>query len=379
MKQRGGIKIKPPYNAEDAFRYFMDNLKLVTLITCKTKGGILFKLDLEESVESPYLITRSNYLNSPVYSILVKICYIDDEVINEEDVNEEVVNEGVVNGYTNPELEIKLNKCNSEEFYNEIFIQCNIFKESLDRYLEPICPSIVYSKLYDNKIESRDLIRLLFVNVRDDNLQLKLIIKSMHKCFVDESLFKLGLIVMEYMDGFVPLSSIKPKNDFYDRLAIFELWRLYNLPQRYLHGDPHKDNFMVNPDYDYINGIKGRVIIIDFGATFSIECPNVIAHNSIASIILLSLNNPSPNWAENFNMRRFSAYKWLHNMETTNTISLSDIYERREQAKQEFVERNNPESADIERIYNPSFRGGNFKYKYLKYKNKYLKLKKTNL
>jgi hypothetical protein len=342
MNQHGGIKIKKSYgSAENAFDYFIDNLKTIKLITHETKGGILFKLDLNESVETPYFITRSNYPNKPVYSILIKVCYINDSVD--------------APAYTNPDLGIALHTCDTEDFYNEIIIQCNIFKGSLDKYLEPICPSIIHSKLYD--VEQTDpLIKLLFQN--SHSIKEMTFLKSMHKCFVNDGVFKLGLIAMEYMDGFIPLDDINPKNDLYDKLAIFELWRLYNLPQRYLHGDPHKYNFMVDPNYDYINGIKGRVIIIDFGATFEHEGGNIIKNNSISTIISLSLNNPSPIW--DFNIREFPSYKWLCNIEMNEISELLEIYELRKIEKQLFSE--HVITLTNGNIYNHSFSGGTKNY-----------------
>ena len=55
---------------------------------------------------------------------------------------------------------------------------------------------------------------------------------------------------------------------------MFELWRLYNFG--YIHGDITLNNLMINIHYPYIEDKLGKVIIIDFGATF--EVPRLFKH-----------------------------------------------------------------------------------------------------
>jgi hypothetical protein len=97
--------------------------------------------------------------------------------------------------------------------------------------------------------------------------------------------FKYGLIAMEFLSGFETLSDYEieynegPEYNEGESMARYEIARLYQLG--YIHGDLHKDNILIHPDYSYFDiknedysnqgDIYGRVMLIDFGSTFKLE------------------------------------------------------------------------------------------------------------
>jgi serine/threonine protein kinase len=105
----------------------------------------------------------------------------------------------------------------------------------------------------------------------------------------ENSLMKLGVIVMELAEHYKPLSHFIPikgspnyayelkRYNVYELYALFELYRLHKLG--YVHRDFHRANVMINPKSFYFdhpryqeNRIKkfnmyGKAIILDFGKT----------------------------------------------------------------------------------------------------------------
>jgi tRNA A-37 threonylcarbamoyl transferase component Bud32 len=88
-----------------------------------------------------------------------------------------------------------------------------------------------------------------------------------------DMIFKLGCIVMEFMEDFIPLNdyfkkiSYESHNKIYSFIS-YELSRLHSIGV--IHGDIHYGNFMYNSKYKYItDGTNpqdlGRILIIDFG------------------------------------------------------------------------------------------------------------------
>jgi len=260
--QTGGILIKSEYTPESAFNYFIIN-STCEIVSYRTRGGILFKLTLHDGIETPYSSSRSNCPNQDIREVLLKLSFVNEQ--NEHFTLRSTTNEII-------DFEIELNRCNEREFKNEVRVQSDIFIRSLDQFLEPICPSVIFAKI-EEKI---DTIEQLFRNTSKPNPAhdlLSLIIESNPY----EHQFKIGIIMMESLTGFFNLNSYNVDVDdasaelynLYKNLARYELWRLYELG--YIHGDANQANFMVNPEYEYIKGKPGRVIIIDFGTIMMIK------------------------------------------------------------------------------------------------------------
>jgi hypothetical protein len=175
---------------------------------------------------------------------------------------------------------------------------------------------------------------------------------------------------MEFLQDFVTVSSlinnpiaVTPVADkeFYQKLTMYELWRLYNIGPGYLHGDNHLENAMVNTNYDYIKGRKGRVLLIDFGATFTRaeilpedQATIVISPQNLQpadntemdEVIDTIYNCTTPRFSDyddglrKFKNKNWHSYQWLRSLSTTGILLSSDlhnIHRGRETLKREFL------------------------------------------
>jgi tRNA A-37 threonylcarbamoyl transferase component Bud32 len=143
----------------------------------------------------------------------------------------------------------------------------------LDNYLEPICPSIPFWNIYDYTY-FKIIINFL---LRDSDPYTTKILETILKV-PNLNNFKIGVIAMECLTGFLTLSDYQRRNpsriNITNSMARFEIARLYKLG--FIHGDLNKGNVLIHPNYKYFDGIDGRVILIDFGATFRpSELPNI--------------------------------------------------------------------------------------------------------
>ena len=334
MPQRGGIIIDTRFSPKEAMDQFMDGLVKCTLLSKSSAGGILFVIEFGTPSLSPYKCTRSNAVEVPIIKLLLKIAYISKNS----------------SSYRHAGQDISLMGCSPKEFKAEVITQCEIFNSSLDEYLEPICPSVVYSDIISGTMlnwtgPQKAFLRKLHDIAEGDTRQL---LKDLIDTYSWN--FQLGFIVMELLEGFKPLysavtdASISHANkEKYRHLTIFELWRLYNLG--YIHGDPHEQNFMVNTEYEYLDGANntGRVIIIDFGRTFKLANAPSITKTNMSQVVVANLNNPPPVLGNSFNMLSHFSYQWLGNFPTSPITSgnfnneLLKIYNSRESAKREFM------------------------------------------
>ena len=284
-RQKGGVIItkksekKPDefMSRVEAFVFFI-NRSTVSLLTCETRGGVLFILKLQPEYTSPYATNRSNAPNSEVRELIIKFAFLNEDGY----------------GYRMSDI-ISLNPTSASSFMEEIDLQLKVFNASLNEEtpisaLEPICPSIVIGCILDNSLLSvSKIIKTMIRNtVREDRLG-ALILQTIFNeldCSPNCNLirwivsspvdkvkrviyFRIGLIVMENLSSFITVK--EAKNVFSQQttikaMVIFELWRLHNLG--YLHGDAHTGNFMIDPTYRYFNGSPGRVVVIDFGSVY---------------------------------------------------------------------------------------------------------------
>jgi hypothetical protein len=204
-----------------------------------------------------------------------------------------------------------------------------LFKRSLDEYLEPICPSVTDATRTDVDFD----VAIFNDKYGDDNT------RNIMEAILGKHT-NLGFIFMECLDDFETLWSVLDTGDdeYYEirqAMAIYELWRLYNLG--YVHGDPHQKNILFDPFCVYIDGIDGefagRAIMIDFGRTYRHKTKNT---DNLETIIKNNLKaTGSPN---------YPSYRWLVNiikdkevLERYNQF-FSAIRERRENKKQQFLE-----------------------------------------
>ena len=139
--QKGGIVIKREYeNYNAAFSYFLDNCTC-TMLSYRSRGGLILKLIFTGLPErSPFLSFNSNNVLKPITELIIKLCFINE---NKDCFYFPFIQDG--------RLATTFNDITQENFNREIETQIDIYKRSLDEYLEPICPSVItYKTIRDN-------------------------------------------------------------------------------------------------------------------------------------------------------------------------------------------------------------------------------------
>jgi hypothetical protein len=291
---RGGIRWIDDYDDISAFDFFFNN-STIKLFSMSSRGGIIFLVELKERIKSPYILNRSNYPKLEVKTLMLKLCILDLKNDMNQDIYYEYI-ESIFDDDGQPVVKnlIKLFHTSETEFVNEANYQTDIFEESLDEYLEPICPSIVYSETVSN---SKKNVKLDDILSKTDNSEF------LQKLFEDLKKKKcnLGLIIMEYMDKetttdmWHTIQNINSDTSIkeYDKankivrvclFLIYELWRLYKL--NFIHGDIGTDgNVLFNSKYKYFTSnpgdedYDGKIIIIDFGRTLPLNKPKAHHRN----------------------------------------------------------------------------------------------------
>ena len=313
-KIKGGVFINTGYTIESALDFFLanstyqvlHNTKFVTdsrethLIT--NNGGLMIKLFLNDGIESPYSMSRSNFYEDHVTEILIKIVFLSDTQTPFR-----------INGYGRVQI-VNIYSSTSQEFQSEVGTQIDIFKQSLNRQhilthrhpdgreivlsgFEPICPTILYCQ---EGVSSAGFIQGFLGRPKD---------------FISEDIIKrlrdntamhpnLGIVAMECLTGSRSLDdymndlSITVHDKFIAKnMAFYEIMRLYKLG--YIHGDIHMNNILITPEYNYFyngyQGIRGRVHLIDFGSTFlhQTHIPQT-SSNYYQDFIMPSITTTSP-------------------------------------------------------------------------------------
>ena len=250
IKRINGYEDKPSH---EAYEYFYENSTL-SLVTYDTKGGILLKLNYTGRDPPPYILTRSNYQNQYVTEIILKLVfsYIDDYERPRDMV--------MPNGNT-------IQFQGEKEFINEVKTQEDIFTRSLDDYLEPICPSIIFFQRITNDVTLSDenfileyitelinktqdpRLREALLNINQKyNLEQNIINQHINKRIREENARKnqdgkledevtapisLDMIAMEMITDTIKLPSRGPPN-ISDYLALYELFRLYKFNYEFI-------------------------------------------------------------------------------------------------------------------------------------------------
>lgn len=196
-------------------------------------------------------IRPDEQLGSPVTKLLIKLCMIHD--------------------YTTPfkvtnVLNHTLASDDEESFHNEINIQTDIYFKSI-KYLQPICPGIVYSNIISDKNDISEFIELLKQN---SAVNLHQPLTRINQALNYYTGSKLGVIVMEMVQQAQTLSNIveNPKleklKNTYESICRYALINL-TMQTGYNHGDFHGKNFLLANSKNYFYMFETRPIIIDFG------------------------------------------------------------------------------------------------------------------
>jgi len=214
------------------------------------------------------------------------------------------------------------------EFNDEVQMQVDIFKESIDVFFEPICPNVIMSSIrnqteiaefmsidygpgktiqqivdeatqfIEEKREKREADQMFLedpfneINAEEDSENTEATLSDM----------RFGIIIMEIVEDFKVASSYFPtlgvdghdyvyflgkrKSNTAEQISVrnrilvnyaFQLVKLMIL-YGYRHGDPHLANALVFENYDYIENY--RVVLIDFG-----RCQKVTPDYSLNTLI----------------------------------------------------------------------------------------------
>jgi hypothetical protein len=370
--QHGGIRIKGrplienlPLNLDsmkNTFWNFFKNSE-ISIFSTRTRGGILFEVKLNPVQVSPYELCRSNEPFQAVKTLLFKMVIFSEEGLRL------LIDESTT---------IDLNRCSSKDFYHEVNLQYTMFTNTLDNCLEPICPSVVYCEnmTLDNFLEQCETIDNKTEKTRKTIFFLNQLKNNINKWDDETNPIFIGIIVMEKMEGFITLyEAIKTTKSHYEYvklhlLAFFELIRLYE--QGYLHGDFHLNNMLVKINYEYIrfdmeiseeirsnfenyiqfienfkNSFSGRVILIDFGASFKPTKVIDINENRLELVLQENYRYASPLWGD-IDVSNFPSYTWMNNFFEPGDINknvqfvnlmLKEMRKGRELVKTVFLER----------------------------------------
>jgi len=258
--KKGGIfnDSLPGKNTEETFYDLIQNSSITYL--SKGANGLIFKVVVKPGYTSSYKYIYSDSFNKPVTELILKLTLMmdfDEKNYSPEDLPD-------LNDYDKNEI---------ENFKNEINVQTDIFLGSIE-YLQPLCPSIVYSDILYNK-ESKEKFINTLIHKNPQLKQSKIPFNGLGIELKSDTLkqdnIKLGIIAMECATGYRTLWNIVNDKRIDDETKILYVnYSLYvilklALDFGYTHGDYHSGNIMINPDITYFNGLKGRAMLIDFG------------------------------------------------------------------------------------------------------------------
>ena len=267
--------IKNNQNFKNNFDYFLENSNIEYL--SEGSGGIIFIANLDTNYESPYVYLHHNKYNEQIRQIIFKLIFLNENVKEKsnEKSNENIIKIG----------KYEFNITTIKSFKKEINIQTEIFKKTVN-YLEPYCPEILYAEIYDKNNINIFIEKIKKKLKQNSSKYLGLfMLKNIKKLSEDNSYEKLGIIGMEFAEGYKTLHSYRneisyQKYNLYKNMCLYLLIKLA-IDTGYTHGDFHPSNIMINPTYfNYFKNIYGAPLIIDFGYAKKISEDNLILINN---------------------------------------------------------------------------------------------------
>ena len=302
---------------EDSNSLFNDFLSYSSSISYVASGAGGIGLEVVNPTNQTYNILSTNNANVVCSKLFIKILPIS----NVEPVKQ-IIRYSSVSVYSSL----------FTQFIDEVNIQNTIYKIS-NSGLEAICPPIINAQIHDN-ISAKQLIDLLIEKPDNKSDSIKNGLLSMLKeKLKDDSDIRLGIIAMGFTENYMTLHNAlkiypKVRTDYFKRLAVYELIRLYDLG--YLHGDFSLSNILINPDYIYTGknreNDKGRAMLIDFGASFPVPPRRNGIGLSIKDKIDIMLDTPVP-YLNNIIPRTFSFNNWTWLVSFSSILLLDDILE----------------------------------------------------
>ena len=102
---------------------------------------------------------------------------------------------------------------------------------------------------------------------RCENRETQNLLKRIFNLIQDKTFYNIGVIGMEFADGYQLLHSLKRDYFFnmYKDMSLYILLRLA-IDTGYTHGDFHPGNIFINTtSTNYFEGVRGKPLLIDFG------------------------------------------------------------------------------------------------------------------
>ena len=279
-KKRGGILIKG--ESKKAFYNFLQKSSL-NYVTSGA-NGFIFKASQQKTDPSPYrFIDISEYgegaaskYGEPVKDLLIKFVFLDDKYAKNRDFNFKLY-----------EKDIQFST--KQNFIDEVNTQVDIYMKSI-KYLQPICPAIVYSEIMDMTDNNR---KKLFELCRLDNSQKNenenekenINISILRTMLTKVKFNSIGIIGMEYVSNSNTAFNYYTSEDYKDKNLLLNacLYLLIELAMTtgYTQGDFHLGNFLISPDTtNYFYGYNIRPILIDFGYSKKILPKDMVIINN---------------------------------------------------------------------------------------------------
>lgn len=235
---KGGVFAK-----EGDIDIFLEKCK----ITYLSKGSFGIAL-VAESTSSPYLSVRGG-IEKEINKIIIKVCAINTEPFKIT---------SRINGHNST-----FSTVHEKNFEREIEIQTEVFFRTCE-YLDPICPSILYTEVkdspYDYKAKQRVETRLSQL-LPKSNKTAQIYLKNIIDLLDEGRLSMYGMICMEYAEGYETLVKLKThRPDKTEKLRDIARHKLIemSLKTQYTHSDFHENNILCNPETE-------EVLLIDFG------------------------------------------------------------------------------------------------------------------
>ena len=209
-KQNGGLTSNVDFNK--AFQYFINN-SYFRFLTHGANGVVIIANLKNNIVSTPYYSLRSKNYGEPVTQLIIKLVLVHESIdyhynfISTDSNDWRFLNETI--NYSNP-----------MRFAEEVISQNDIAINTMT-YLEPSCPVVVYSNIYENN-ESINIINLMKNNAVNYSqaIFLNQILNALNKKFQknitqngntisvpDNNKVKLGIVAMEMIsNNFITLS-----------------------------------------------------------------------------------------------------------------------------------------------------------------------------
>lgn len=280
-----GIAISEDMDKTKAINSFIENATIEYV--SKGSNGVTFVATLKPGFTSPYKSTDAETYGMDVKQLLLKLIFFKDSHIKRSRKVKFMFN------YDDEFKTVALLLADLSTFQREIDIQNEVYANTMD-YLEPICPAIVFSNMYNpNNLGRFGVIgQLLQSTVEFSNTYY--LLKSINLSF--NTFDSVGIIGMEFAEGYDTLhywrekakheykktftsilSKVKPYHkqiQIYNNVGLYLILELA-LKTGYSHADFHGSNIMMresnNSSYPYfLHGPNMKPLFIDFGLSVKI-------------------------------------------------------------------------------------------------------------